>query len=108
MITLYIIGLILIAITYWVNKRTYNVEHSYNWNTNKHEYSYTRTKSPLWVWLLALVLNIIPAFSIVVFVIGFIIYAIHIGDGDIIFKLNEKSVADKIIKKVKIILLKNV
>ena len=103
-----IIGLILIAITYLVHKRTYSVEYKYKWSDNRRECSYSKIQSPLWVWLLAIIVNIIPGISIAAFIIGLIGYIVNYTEGDIILKYNPESKYYKCWNKIKIILTKDV
>lgn len=108
MIVLQIIGLILIAITYWIHKRTYSVEWKYNWKTEKREYVYSKIKSPLWVWLLAIIVNIIPFITIAAFIMGFIGYIVNYSECDIVLKYNPEGKYYKCWTKIKTILTKDV
>jgi len=91
-----LVGLILLVITIYVTKHTYEIDYS------KNEY-----KQPLKIWhiILYFIVYMIPLLNVCAFFTGFIIYIINIASNYITFKFNSN---DNLLEKISNWLNKNV
>lgn len=72
-----IVGIILLTITIFVHKNTY--EQGYSGKVSD------KLPTPRWLYIVAIVVAFIPILNVIAFVLGFMRYCIGLGESDIVF-----------------------